>query len=356
MTFRNSIVAGVELIRDAIQSRNFQTGVQGWRIARDGTAEFLTAIIRGSFISGNPTGARVFIDSANSRIQIFDSNNDLVSEIDPTTGISIYDPQGEPDNRIRISTEAGQLTLFLTPGDLNVYHSSRMFTGIANQGLANEYPHLELASPGYADKTDAAFIALRAESDDDTLPCTVAIVAQPDNTDSLIRLQADLVEFSSVTDVDFASAAVNMDSTLTLAGDIATASQNGVNAPATTSGNDDTTSAVYVNMAGTGSVTSFQFVKRYAGTRVKITMAASTFGVTATNVVSIGVLVNGVDTEITRGASLNNEHDTIFGIARITGLPAGTYTIQGRWRRVSGGSVSRRNTDDWLTIDAEEVN
>ena len=48
MQFGNPIVGLEELIREAIRSKNFETGVSGWRIARDGTAEFSAIIIRGS--------------------------------------------------------------------------------------------------------------------------------------------------------------------------------------------------------------------------------------------------------------------------------------------------------------------
>src|SRR5262245_5325450 len=52
MPFGNPIVAGTTLVRNAIQSDNFRTGVSGWRIKRDGTAEFQDATIRGQLIVG----------------------------------------------------------------------------------------------------------------------------------------------------------------------------------------------------------------------------------------------------------------------------------------------------------------
>lgn len=47
MTFSNSILSGETLVREAIQSEGFQSGVQGWRIERDGDAEFQDIIARG---------------------------------------------------------------------------------------------------------------------------------------------------------------------------------------------------------------------------------------------------------------------------------------------------------------------
>ncbi len=52
MAFSNPVVGGEggELIRDSIKSRNFQAGVSGWIIRRDGSAEFNNVVIRGSLI------------------------------------------------------------------------------------------------------------------------------------------------------------------------------------------------------------------------------------------------------------------------------------------------------------------
>lgn len=53
MTFTNAILAGVTLVRDAIQSEGFVTGVTGWRISRDGNAEFNDVTIRGEVEVGD---------------------------------------------------------------------------------------------------------------------------------------------------------------------------------------------------------------------------------------------------------------------------------------------------------------
>lgn len=52
MAFSNPVVGGEggELVRDSIKSRNFQTGVSGWIIRRDGSAEFNNVLIRGGLI------------------------------------------------------------------------------------------------------------------------------------------------------------------------------------------------------------------------------------------------------------------------------------------------------------------
>lgn len=57
MAFGNPIVAGTALVRPAIKSPNFVSGVSGWSINRDGTAEF------GSVVAG-PSTSKVIIGPA----------------------------------------------------------------------------------------------------------------------------------------------------------------------------------------------------------------------------------------------------------------------------------------------------
>ena len=62
MPFRDIIVAGVNLVRTAIQSQGFLTGITGWRVEKDGTAEFNDATIRGELIVGNEADSHIVID------------------------------------------------------------------------------------------------------------------------------------------------------------------------------------------------------------------------------------------------------------------------------------------------------
>lgn len=48
MAFTDPIAAGNRLVRDALQSENFSTGVSGWSIFRNGSAEFDALSLRGS--------------------------------------------------------------------------------------------------------------------------------------------------------------------------------------------------------------------------------------------------------------------------------------------------------------------
>lgn len=53
MTFNNSILAGLTLVREAIESEGFVSGSTGWRIDRDGDAEFNGVTIRADLQSDN---------------------------------------------------------------------------------------------------------------------------------------------------------------------------------------------------------------------------------------------------------------------------------------------------------------
>lgn len=84
MPFRNSIVGGMsKLIRAAIQSPNYVTGVSGWSINKDGTAEFNGITVRGTILLpvlgvGTPpavtTGAIIWQDGYDHHAAIYQSN------------------------------------------------------------------------------------------------------------------------------------------------------------------------------------------------------------------------------------------------------------------------------------------
>lgn len=53
--FTNPIIAGTTLVRQAIKSPDYVSGVSGWTINRDGSVEFSNAIVRGTMETGNTT-------------------------------------------------------------------------------------------------------------------------------------------------------------------------------------------------------------------------------------------------------------------------------------------------------------
>lgn len=179
-----------------------------------------------------------------------------------------------------------------------------------------------------------------AASDPDNVPADMQALADALNTD----LNGSLV----------------LPGPVRIGGDYVAASTNGINGVAVSSGTDDTTSATYVNMAGTGSVTSFSFTKRFssAQTRIRVEILAGLFAVTSNAVARLGVNINSVDydvAQVSMPSAAANDHEWCCGVAYLTSIAAGTYTVQGRWRRVSGTGTCRRDTSDWLSITATEV-
>lgn len=85
MTFRNSILAGTTLVRNAIQSEGFVSGSVGWRITRDGNAEFNDGTFRGTVTITNPSGAGIVIDSDDAVLRFVDADGNVLAELDSTT-------------------------------------------------------------------------------------------------------------------------------------------------------------------------------------------------------------------------------------------------------------------------------
>lgn len=77
MPFGNPAIGGQILVRPAIQSPDYVPGTSGWRIARDGSAEFNNLNLRGTGLFGTPGGQRVEISNTGV-ISIYDSSNNLV--------------------------------------------------------------------------------------------------------------------------------------------------------------------------------------------------------------------------------------------------------------------------------------
>lgn len=129
------------------------------------------------------------------------------------------------------------------------------------------------------------------------------------------------------------------------------------NGASMSAGSDTTTSATYVNMAGTGSTTSVVATKKSTGTRLLVEVAMSFFVTVNDTTTRFGVNVNAVDYDIFRLAATVpvNVHVFISGFNYISGLAAGTYTIQGRWRRDGGTGTCSRDVNDWFNLRCREV-
>lgn len=81
MSFSNSVIGGAAaLIRAAIKSPNFVTGLTGWQIAKDGAAEFNNVTVRGSI-----AGTDFLIDSSGDFF-LLNSHGNTIALISPANG------------------------------------------------------------------------------------------------------------------------------------------------------------------------------------------------------------------------------------------------------------------------------
>jgi len=136
--------------------------------------------------------------------------------------------------------------------------------------------------------------------------------------------------------------------------------ENGVGAVAVTAGTDTTTSTTYVNLAGTGSQASFSFTKYATATRVHLDLTASYFTTASTSGAMFGLRINGVDYDVALLRAVlpaANAHLQAAGFTYVAAsvIPAGTYTVEGRWKRMEGAGTLTRDTGDWLAISAREL-
>lgn len=159
MAFSNSILAGEELVRSGIRSENYVPGVAGWRIGRDGTAEFQDAMIRGTVVVG----------VGDPRIEIIP---DLAFGI---PAILFYPDGGGPPAVIDLLTPVGPLAMispsgatFLAVADAQLRFSAPALTldtaipaNVAGDAfdLVTKIETVAVAPGGDLDVTSAAFAA-----------------------------------------------------------------------------------------------------------------------------------------------------------------------------------------------------
>lgn len=123
MGFRDSILAGKKLVREAIQSPNFVTGLTGWSINKDGTAEFADLTVRSS------DGSSSTITIANGQIVIANGSAVTVTEID-ADGYRLYNSSGTLVAEITLSGGATN-----DPGFICYAPSGRRYYAMLSRGF-----------------------------------------------------------------------------------------------------------------------------------------------------------------------------------------------------------------------------
>lgn len=109
--------------------------------------------------------------------------------------------------------------------------------------------------------------------------------------------------------------------------------------------------ASYANVPATSS---FSFTKLQNSTALRVDFHLTFLSTVNSTEAGFGVLINGVDYDVCQVAiNESNSHRQVSGVRRITGITAGVYTIQARWKRVSGTGVLT-TTGDWISLHAME--
>jgi hypothetical protein len=124
------------------------------------------------------------------------------------------------------------------------------------------------------------------------------------------------------------------------------------------SSTDNLTSDTYVNISATGTTTSFSFTKRSADTRLKIEMHATFFSSSVSGGARFGVNINSTDYDVSSySGALPAANARVFasGVRYVASIPAGTHTVQARWRRADAVGTITRVAADWLSVSVLEV-
>lgn len=161
MPFTNEVVGGNGvLIRNAMQSQNFISGVSGWQITKSGNAEFNTGTFRGQITSGTNPGRHVVINdlSTGDPLEIYDSSNNLIYSINKFGVATAFDPSG-----INVQTIGREITFNGDPGGLLAMNMA--ITHVASSSADRSIFALDF-SPHIGANAD---ISLWGGSDDGTL-------------------------------------------------------------------------------------------------------------------------------------------------------------------------------------------
>jgi hypothetical protein len=130
MSFRNPVVGGGGgLIRNWIQSPDFVTGVSGWQIARDGTAEFNDVLVRGTLeVNNGNSQLRIIPGSSPANSVYIYMNPDTTQYVD---GRIFVDPGSSSQGRLWFEspTISGEDSCILTmSSEVSGNASPAMFT------------------------------------------------------------------------------------------------------------------------------------------------------------------------------------------------------------------------------------
>lgn len=172
MSFRNPIVAGNVLVRNAIQSPNYVAGSMGWIIRRDGSAEFSNAIFRGSVVISGANNLLMYSGTPGS--------GDLVIALAPNAGSDAFGnvyAQGltigaAGGSQVVIGLTGGSPLIYFPTGRTAITNSSALQTITLGSGTA-AYDQLQILGAQDSTQLDAIDSAWASSSPDGTQPAQI---------------------------------------------------------------------------------------------------------------------------------------------------------------------------------------
>ncbi|WP_030498668.1 hypothetical protein [Streptomyces sp. NRRL WC-3774] len=199
MEFQDELAAGVVLVRPALQSPDYVTGVSGWAIKIDGSAEFNNVVIRGGttvsglalYYDGTPAAGNLLLSIA-SAAGTDSFGNAYVK------GLGVYGTDGDIElsngqllmsgsdgSAVNLFSNFGSATVDLVPADLvgTSWNSATLNTSL---GSANR-PSLSITSPSDSVNTRVSGIEMFGGG--------------PTTTDTSILIDADRVNFNHDVEV-----------------------------------------------------------------------------------------------------------------------------------------------------------
>lgn len=99
-------------------------------------------------------------------------------------------------------------------------------------------------------------------------------------------------------------------------------------------------------------------VKMFDDTALRVEITTSSFTATIGQDVEFGVLIPEVAFlgNVARCFfNVANQHLPAAGIAKFTGIPAGTLTVKGQWLKAGGGGSCNVDNNDYFSMDIQEV-
>lgn len=270
-------------------------------------------------------------DGVSGRIEVYDASNNLLATIDEN-GMIVYDALGNIVDR----NDANGIEVLGTDG-------SSLFLSVGG-GAAMEATPPEL--PGHPIKPAVVY----GGSFEDAFERIVQLGLEGPGVDGLGFAQVIIFGEDGISG---APAFIQATGRFEANGKTIVGTEDVLNSA---QGAATTTSATFVNMPAPSSLS---FTKQWDDTYtdlvvdldvgVRVTVAGATGA-------EFAILCDGVDTVITKKEIFTiGEHETASGIVKLTGLAAGTYTIQVRWRRNYGGGTLNSDNNDQISLSVREV-